>query len=68
MLGCRQFFASGKVLPIERGAGLAQPAVALAAQLAGAGDWLHLFPEARGCSRVLLGFLMVSPHSFSEQS
>ncbi|KAK9831538.1 hypothetical protein WJX81_006941 [Elliptochloris bilobata] len=43
----RQFFASGKVLPVERGAGLAQPAVALAGRLAAAGDWLHLFPEGR---------------------
>ncbi len=65
MLGCRQFFASGKVLPIERGAGLAQPAVALAAQLAGAGDWLHLFPEARACSRVFPGYFRVCLHRFS---
>jgi hypothetical protein len=45
--GGRQFFASGKVLPIERGAGLTQPAMALAARLAAGGEWLHLFPEAR---------------------
>ena len=48
LLPCaRQFFASGKVLPVERGAGLGQPAVALAARLAASGGWLHLFPEAR---------------------
>jgi len=35
------------VLPIERGAGLMQPAMALAARLAADGEWLHLFPEAR---------------------
>jgi hypothetical protein len=35
------------VLPIERGAGLTQPALALAARLVADGEWLHLFPEAR---------------------
>lgn len=43
----RQFFLSGKTLPIERGRGLQQPAMQTAARLLGRGDWVHVFPEGR---------------------
>ncbi|KAI8468805.1 MAG: hypothetical protein J3K34DRAFT_522623 [Monoraphidium minutum] len=43
----RQFFQSGKVLPVERGGGAGQPALGAAAGRLAAGDWLHVFPEGR---------------------
>lgn len=43
----REFFLSGKTLPIERGQGLQQPAMRTAAKLLGRGDWVHVFPEGR---------------------
>lgn len=39
------FFRAGKVLPVERGAGLAQPGMRVAEALLGRGDWVHVFPE-----------------------
>ncbi len=44
---CRQFFQSGKTLAIERGKGLNQPVMRVAAQRVARGDWLHVFPEGR---------------------
>jgi monolysocardiolipin acyltransferase len=44
---CRQFFLNGKVLPVERGAGVNQSSVSVAARALGNGDWLHIFPEGR---------------------
>ena len=43
----RQFFQSGKTLAIERGKGLNQPVMRVAAQRVAQGDWLHVFPEGR---------------------
>lgn len=43
----RQFFLNGKVLPVERGAGVDQASVSVAARALGSGDWLHIFPEGR---------------------
>lgn len=42
-----QFFQSGKTLAIERGKGLNQPVMRIAAQRVAQGDWLHVFPEGR---------------------
>lgn len=42
-----QFFQSGKTLAIERGKGLNQPVMRVAAQRVAKGDWLHVFPEGR---------------------
>lgn len=42
-----QFFQSGKTLAIERGKGLNQPVMRVAAQRVARGDWLHVFPEGR---------------------
>ncbi|KAK9836166.1 hypothetical protein WJX81_006146 [Elliptochloris bilobata] len=39
------FFRAGKVLPVERGAGLAQPGMRAAEACLANGDWLHIFPE-----------------------
>jgi len=36
-----------EVLPVERGAGLAQPGMRAAEARLAHGDWLHIFPEAR---------------------
>ena len=44
---CRKFFQSGKTLAIERGKGLNQPVMRVAAQRVAQGDWLHVFPEGR---------------------
>ncbi len=44
---CRQFFLNGKVLPVERGAGVNQGSISVAARALGSGDWLHIFPEGR---------------------
>ena len=41
------FFKSGKTLPIERGAGPAQPVMRVAAAEVARGGWVHLFPEGR---------------------
>ena len=40
-------FQNGKVLPIERGQGIDQPIMRIAAKKASEGDWVHVFPEAR---------------------
>jgi len=42
-----QFFLNGKVLPVDRGAGVDQPALRVAARQLARGDWVHLFPEGR---------------------
>ena len=34
------------MLPVERGAGLAQPGMRAAEARLAQGDWLHIFPEA----------------------
>jgi len=39
--------AALQVLPVERGAGLAQPGMRAAEARLAHGDWLHIFPEAR---------------------
>ena len=39
------FFRAGKVLPVARGAGLAQPGMAAAEGRLAAGEWVHVFPE-----------------------
>ena len=39
------FFRAGKVLPVERGAGLDQPGMRAAEALLARGDWVHVFPE-----------------------
>jgi monolysocardiolipin acyltransferase len=46
------FFRAGKVLPLARGAGLAQPGLAAAEARLARGDWLHMFPEG---TRTLTG-------------
>lgn len=43
----RQFFVSGKALPVDRAGGVHQPVIGAAARRLGAGDWLHVFPEGR---------------------
>lgn len=43
----RQFFQSGKTLPIERGAGPDQPVMRTVAKQVALGHWLHIFPEGR---------------------
>lgn len=43
----RQFFRSGKSLPVDRGAGVNQAVVRTAADRVLRGDWLHLFPEGK---------------------
>lgn len=43
----RQFFASGKTLPIVRGAGVHQHVLKVAASATARGDWVHVFPEGR---------------------
>ncbi len=48
MPSCRQFFLNGKTLPINRKRGTDQPIMHIAAELVRRGDWLHVFPEARG--------------------
>ena len=39
------FFRAGKVLPVARGAGLAQPGMTAAEGRLAAGEWVHVFPE-----------------------
>ena len=43
----RQFFLSGKAMPVDRGGGAGQPVISVAARRLAAGDWLHVFPEGR---------------------
>lgn len=43
----RTVFQNGKTLPIDRAAGISQPIMAAAASRAAAGDWVHVFPEAK---------------------
>ena len=43
----RQFFQSGKVLPVDRGKGLEQPVMRVVTARAARGEWIHLFPEGR---------------------
>ena len=43
----RQFFASGKTLPVVRGGGLDQPVMRVVASEVAAGRWLHVFPEGK---------------------
>jgi len=47
-------FGAGRTLPIRRGAGLEQPALAMIARKLVPGEWVHLFPEGRvwQCSHV----------------
>lgn len=39
------FFGAGKTLPIKRGGGIEQPALATLGDKLAKGDWVHLFPE-----------------------
>lgn len=41
------FFQSGKTLPIERGKGIEQPILRIAAHEVSGGAWLHIFPEGK---------------------
>lgn len=41
------FFGSGKVFPIQRGAGVDQGGLAALGRKVGPGSWVHVFPEAR---------------------
>ena len=43
----RQFFQSGKVMPIIRGGGIDQPVMRSASGIVAQGGWLHVFPEGR---------------------
>ncbi|GMH43675.1 hypothetical protein BSKO_11597 [Bryopsis sp. KO-2023] len=43
----RQFFITGKTLPVERGGGLDQPSLHQVAEMVKRGDWAHVFPEGR---------------------
>ena len=43
------FFGAGKVMPIERGAGINQRMLHEFAKKATAGGWLHIFPEGTIC-------------------
>ncbi|KAJ9523269.1 hypothetical protein QJQ45_024065, partial [Haematococcus lacustris] len=43
----RQFFSNGKTLPIVRGQGVNQAVMSVVAREAGAGGWVHVFPEGR---------------------
>jgi monolysocardiolipin acyltransferase len=43
----RQFFLNGKTLPVERGAGVGQRIMGVAARALAHGEWLHIFPEGR---------------------
>ncbi|KXZ50554.1 hypothetical protein GPECTOR_16g729 [Gonium pectorale] len=43
----RQFFLNGKTLPVERGKGVHQPIVSVAALTLAGGQWVHVFPEGR---------------------
>lgn len=42
-----QFFRNGKVIPIDRGLGLNQKAMHVAAAQAASGKWVHIFPEGK---------------------
>ncbi|KAK9837621.1 hypothetical protein WJX74_001596 [Apatococcus lobatus] len=42
-----QFFLNGKVLPIDRGGGMQQPIMNVAARQVQRGKWLHVFPEGK---------------------
>lgn len=39
------FFRAAKVLPVVRGAGMAQPGMLAAEERLAAGEWVHIFPE-----------------------
>lgn len=41
----RQFFMTGKTLPVKRGGGVDQPVMIKLAQMIKRGDWVHIFPE-----------------------
>mmetsp|Transcript_725 Transcript_725/g.1686 ORF Transcript_725/g.1686 Transcript_725/m.1686 type:complete len:265 (-) Transcript_725:97-891(-) len=41
------YFRSGKVLPVNRGEGLHQPALDTMARKLNEGDWVHVFPEGK---------------------
>lgn len=43
----RQFFITGKTLPIDRGAGLNQTVLKHVSSLVKHGDWAHIFPEGK---------------------
>lgn len=47
IIHCRQFFLNGKTLPVERGAGVGQRIMGVAARALAQGEWLHIFPEGR---------------------
>ena len=50
-----QYFQNGKVLPIERGQGLDQPAMKAVTQRLTLGDWVHIFPEGKLSKTATLG-------------
>lgn len=41
----RQFFMTGKTLPVKRGGGVNQPVMIKLAQMIKKGGWVHIFPE-----------------------
>eukprot|EP00210_Caulerpa_lentillifera_P006325 g6041.t1 len=43
----KQFFMTGKTLPVKRGAGVDQPVMTKLSQLVKKGHWVHVFPEGR---------------------
>ncbi|MEW5309698.1 MAG: hypothetical protein WDW38_001563 [Sanguina aurantia] len=43
----RQFFLTGKTLPVKRGEGVDQPVLNVTAGLLARGGWVHVFPEGR---------------------
>ena len=44
-----------QVLPVERGAGLAQPGIRAAEARLASGDWVHIFPEGTRSRDGLMG-------------
>eukprot|EP00238_Polyblepharides_amylifera_P012435 CAMPEP_0196579336 /NCGR_PEP_ID=MMETSP1081-20130531/20392_1 /TAXON_ID=36882 /ORGANISM="Pyramimonas amylifera, Strain CCMP720" /LENGTH=422 /DNA_ID=CAMNT_0041898883 /DNA_START=424 /DNA_END=1692 /DNA_ORIENTATION=+ len=71
------FFRAGKVLPVERGAGLDQVGMKSAEAKLASGDWVHVFPEGtrsldrevkpakRGVGRMFFGALKATKESLT---
>mmetsp|Transcript_16092 Transcript_16092/g.26537 ORF Transcript_16092/g.26537 Transcript_16092/m.26537 type:complete len:475 (+) Transcript_16092:130-1554(+) len=65
-----EFFSWGKVLPVERGAGLDQKGLRAAIDKLDHGDWVHIYPEGTrsrtgqmGPMRIGVGRLVTGPQS-----